>query len=291
VLIKNYLENMNLFKNIIITGVHGKPIALDIIYKASTPHPVIIYSHGFNGFKDWGNFDIIAGQFAEAGFVFIKFNFSHNGTTLAEPETFIDPQAYGNNNYTKQLDDLQKIIEWTLDENNPHSDGIDNKSLFLMGHSLGGGIALIKAAEEPRVTGIATWASVDQCKTPWANWPVEKLEEWEKTGVEHYTNSRTGQQLPLYYQLYQDYQHNHERLDIIKAVRQLNIPLLICHGTNDEAVPVTSAQKIHKAAKESRLFTIASDHVFGRKHPCLQKDLPSPMQEVIDQTIGFFKEI
>ena len=282
---------MKHFKNIIITGVESKPIALDIFYRLSIPQPVIIYAHGFNGFKDWGNFDIIATQFADAGFVFIKFNFSHNGTTPAEPETFADLEAFGNNNYTKQLNDLQKILEWAVDKNNPHGDAIDKTNLFLIGHSLGGGIVLIKAAEEPRVTGITTWASIDQCKTPWTNWPAEKLEKWKETGVEYYTNSRTGQQLPLYYQLYQDYQANAERLDIVKSVQQLHIPLFICHGSIDEAVHVSSAHKIHDAAKDAGLFIVESDHVFGRKHPWLKKELPSPMQEVVDETIGFFKKI
>ncbi len=145
---------MTRFKNIIIPGTEGKPIALDIFYSTSPPKPVIIYAHGFNGFKDWGNFDAIADQFALAGFVFIKFNFSHNGTTPAEPENFVDLQAFGNNNYTRQLDDLEKVIEWTLAKNNPHSKMIDATNLFLIGHSLGGGIALIKAAEDHRVTGI-----------------------------------------------------------------------------------------------------------------------------------------
>jgi len=107
--------------------------------------------------------------------------------------------------------------------------------------------------------------------------------------VEYYTNGRTGQQLSLYYQLYLDYQENNERLDIINAVKQLNIPLFICHGSNDEAVKVSSAYKIHEAVKDSLLFIVTSDHVFGRKHPWLQKELPQPMQEVVDETIRFFK--
>ncbi len=281
---------MNGFKNIIISGAEGKPITVDIFYEVSTSRPAIIYVHGFNGFKDWGNFDAIAEQFVLAGFVFIKFNFSHNGTTSVEPENFVDLEAFGNNNYTKQLDDLEKIIDWTLDKNNTHIEVIDTNNLFLIGHSLGGGIALLKAAEDLRVTGVTTWASIDQCKTPWSSWPAEKLENWKQTGVEYYTNSRTGQQLPLYYQLYQDFQNNHERLNIIQAVQQLNIPLLICHGSNDEAVHISSAHKIHEAAKGSRLFIIASDHVFGRKHPWPQKEMPKPMQEVINETIMFIKE-
>ena len=65
-------------KNLIITGSAGKPISLDIFFsEVRQPQPTIIYAHGFNGFKDWGNFDLIAEQFLASGFTFIKFNFSH----------------------------------------------------------------------------------------------------------------------------------------------------------------------------------------------------------------------
>jgi predicted dienelactone hydrolase len=101
-------------KNIVIAGAEGKPIACDIFYRYDQePKPVIIYAHGFNGFKDWANFDLIAHQFAAAGFIFIKFNFSHNGTSPQNPEEFVDLEAYANNNYTKELDDLAKVIDWT----------------------------------------------------------------------------------------------------------------------------------------------------------------------------------
>ena len=39
--------------------------------------PVILFNHGFKGFKDWGPFNLMASKFAEAGFVFIKMNFSY----------------------------------------------------------------------------------------------------------------------------------------------------------------------------------------------------------------------
>jgi uncharacterized protein len=279
---------MHRYKNILINGAAGKCIALDIFQKHVTKQPLVIYAHGFNGFKDWGNFDLIAEQFANAGFCFVKFNFSHNGTTPGTPEDFTDLEAFGNNNYTKELDDLQALIDWTSSENNPHHSGIDKEKIYLIGHSRGGGIVLLKAAEEKRIKAVTTWASVAECKTPWGNWSEERVNKWKETGVEYYTNSRTGQQLPLYYQLYEDYQQNKERLAIIEKVRSLNIPLLICHGTQDEAVAVEKAYQLKQASKNAELFLIESDHVFGRKHPWPYSYLPQPMQDVVDRTIAFF---
>ncbi len=60
---------------------------------------------------------MIAGQFVRAGFAFLKFNFSHNGTTPDHPQDFVDLEAFGNNNYTKQLFDLGKVL--ALHDANP----------------------------------------------------------------------------------------------------------------------------------------------------------------------------
>ncbi len=275
----------------VIGGAKNKPLVLDIYYNNLVPQPAIIYMHGFNGFKDWGNFDLIAEQFAESNFTFIKFNGSHNGTTTGQPEVFADPEAYGQNNYTIELTDLQNVIDWTIDDNNPHSAAIDKEKIFLIGHSRGGGIALIKALEEPAIRAIITWASVAECKTPWGSWSDERIALWEKTGVEYYINSRTREKLPIYYQLYQDYQNNKDRLDLKNKLHQLKIPLLICHGSLDEVVPVEKAYQLHSRAQKAELFILESDHVFGRKHPWTENKLPRPMQEVVSRSILFLNSI
>lgn len=276
------------YKNILISGVSNRPIALDAFYNKSTQQPLVIYVHGFNGFKDWGNFDLIAEQFADAGFCFVKFNFSHNGTTPEALEDFVDLEGYGNNNYTKELCDLQAVIDWCVDDFNPHCSAINSDKVYLIGHSRGGGIVLLKGAEEKRVKAVTTWASVAECKTPWGSWSEQRIEQWKATGIDYYINSRTGQQLPLYYQLYEDYQQHKERLDVIKAMKGLTIPLLICHGTKDEAVPVEKAYQLKDAATHAELFITESDHVFGRKHPWPHTELPKSMQEVVNKTIDFF---
>src|SRR4051812_24773219 len=106
---------MEVKKNIVIDGSAGKPVSLDIFYlKDQKPKPIVIFSHGFKGFKDWGHFDMVAERFASAGLIFIKFNFSHNGVTVQDPLNFGDLEAFGNNNYTIELDDLKKVMDWAL---------------------------------------------------------------------------------------------------------------------------------------------------------------------------------
>jgi uncharacterized protein len=282
---------MQQVKNIIITGSAGKPIALDIFYNENMkPQPVAVYAHGFNGFKDWANFDIIAKRFVQEGFAFVKFNFSHNGTTLQTPEDFTDLEAFGNNNYSIQLNDLQLVIDWIGHLQNPYAKQMDTGSISLIGHSMGGGIAILHAAGDNRIKKLVTWAGISECKTPWGNWPPEKMEEWKATGVQYYANSRTQQQMPLYYQLYLDYIQNEERLNIRKATSSLQIPVLICHGTGDLAVPLEKALQLKQWQPNAKLFTLPTDHVFGRKHPLMEDGLPEAMEEVLNESCKFLKE-
>lgn len=274
-----------------IEGSNGRSVLLDITYDADKDkRPVVLYAHGFNGFKDWGNFDLIVTQFVTAGFTFVKFNFSHNGTTTEQPQDFADLEAFGGNNYTKQLFDLDKVLDWVCAEGNPVSRYIDSDRVGLIGHSMGGGISIIKTAEDHRIKALCTWASIAVCKTPWGSWDEVKMKEWEATGVQYYTNGRTGQQMPLYYQLFLDYVNHEDRLDIVAAAGKIKVPFLICHGTEDTGVAVANAYLLQKANPDAEIFIVSSDHVFGRKHPWPESHLPEAMQSVVDRNVLFFQQ-
>jgi hypothetical protein len=119
---------------------------------------------------------------------------------------------------------------------------------------------------------------------------IEKMMKWKTEGVIYYTNKRTNQQLPLYYQLYEDYVQHEVRLDIRRAISGLGIPILLCHGTNDTAVPYSKALDVCRWQPKATLFTVESDHVFGRSHPWTASFLPIPMQDVVDASIRFLDD-
>jgi pimeloyl-ACP methyl ester carboxylesterase len=282
---------MQSIKNILLKGSENRDMLVDIFYKDNGfLKPIVIYIHGFNGFKDWGNFDLIAQQFAANGFVFIKMNLSHNGTTPDFPEEFADLNAYGNNNYTKELFDVEQIINWVVDEKNSYKSHFDINQISLIGHSRGGGIAILKSSEDDRIKSLITWASVHECKSPWNRWSVEQMKEWQTKGVQYITNKRTNQQLPIYYQLFENYIDFQKRLDIEKNIQNISIPILICHGTKDEAVPYLAAEKLKEWQPKATLFLLESDHVFDRKHPWFDTSLPPAMQTVVNESILFLKK-
>ena len=281
---------MKIIKNHVITGKHSKPIVLDAFYTADKRvKPILIFCHGYKGFKDWGAWNIMAETFAKAGFCFIKFNFSHNGGTVEQPIDFPDLDAFGNNNYTKELDDLASVIDWVV-QTDLLSGEIDINQIILLGHSRGGGIVSLKANEDKRVSSVISLAGVADFGKRTAT--IGDLIEWKNKGVKYVINGRTKQQMPHYYQFYENYIVNKERLNIKSAVSNLNIPHLIIHGDKDNAILINEAEQLHQWNSNSELFIIPNaNHVFETAHPWTKKELSKELKLVCDKVVGFVNNL
>lgn len=274
---------MNLIneKNIYLENKETKGFLTDAFYnEAQQKLPLLIFIHGYKGYKDWGAWDLMAEKFAKAGFFFVKFNSSHNGTTVDEPQHFADLEAFGNNNYTKELSDLGIVIDHFIQ--NSH---VDPEKVILMGHSRGGGISIIKTFEDERINGLITLASVDTLD----RFPTGDLfEHWKKEGVYYALNGRTKQEMPHYYQFYEDYEKNIHRFDVERAAEMAKAYMLIIHGTDDEAVDVKQAEHLHILNPNSELFLIeGGNHTFGAKEPWTTPDLPKDLETVTEKCIDF----
>lgn len=253
----------------------------DALYPESDQKlPLVIFVHGYKGYKDWGAWNVMAEKFAEAGFFFVKFNFSHNGTTIEDPHNFADLEAFGNNNYSKELSDLGVVIDHFITNEN-----VDDQKLVLIGHSRGGGISIIKTFEDERINGLITLASVDTLDRFPKN---DAFERWEKAGVFYVVNGRTKQEMPHYYQFYEDFKRNEFRFDVERATEMAMAQMLIVHGTNDESVKVKSAEHLHILNPNSELFLIEdANHTFGAKEPWEESELPKDLNAVVEKAIEF----
>jgi len=248
-------------RNIVIPGTEGRPILIDVFKNNPTQSRAVVFAHGFKGYKDWGAWDLVAKAFANAGFVFIKFNFSHNGGTAENPIDFPDLEAFGNNNYTKELNDLQLVFDW-IDKNQIDLN-VNPDNIGLIGHSRGGGVSILKANEDPRVKMLSTWAAVSDFGSRFTN----QIEDWKEEGVIYILNGRTKQNMPLYYQFYEDYIQNEERLSIPDAAKNISIPWMIFHGEKDQVVPLKEAQGLESWSQAAKLVVIpGGDHTLGSKH-------------------------
>jgi uncharacterized protein len=268
-------------KEFIIDGSLERPITMDVTLplEYSDISPVIIFSHGFKGFKDWGHFNLLANKFAEQNFIFIKFNFSYNGTTPENLTDFADLEAFGNNNFSRELDDLNLVINW--------AEKTYNSNLTLIGHSRGGGISLLKTKEDPRIKKVVSWASPASFEN---RYTPQQVEYWKKAGVIYVENSRTKQQMPLYYQMVEDFYANKNRLDIQAALMSLKQPCLIIHGKKDDVINYSEAHLMKEWCSDANLILLEeADHTFGISHPYSQTLFSNDFETVFAATTDFLK--
>jgi pimeloyl-ACP methyl ester carboxylesterase len=272
--------------NKVIKGANSRPIVLDVFYDSTIKQaPLIIFCHGYKGFKDWGAWSLLAKTFATSGIAVLKFNFSHNGGTVEQPIDFPDLEAFGRNNYIKELDDLDQVLNWVELTYAKHSN-IDATSIILVGHSRGGGIVTLKAAEDTRVKKLVSLAGVSDFKSrfPYGS----DLDAWKSTGVQFVTNGRTKQQMPHYYQFYENFMANELRLTIQAAAKNLNLPHLIIHGDADTSVDLKEALALHKWHSRSQLLVLeGANHVFGSHHPWEFLSLPPYLQQSHSKITSF----
>lgn len=277
------------FVNFSIPGMHHRPIVADLAYRVDGhKKPVAVFIHGYKGFKDWGVFGCMEEAFVANGFALLKFNFSHNGGTLDHPIDFPDLEAFGLNNYSKELDDLKSVLDW-LHLQTEHLHELNLEAISLVGHSRGGAIATLTAAADLRVSRLVTWASVSTLdRTCFA--PGPERDAWEESGVMYVKNGRTQQMMPHRFQWYEDYKSNRMRFDVEAAARKLNIPHLIVHGDADESVPVWHAENLNRWSANGELVIVEdADHVFGGKHPWTNSEMPEGFQKVLARSLVFLK--
>jgi pimeloyl-ACP methyl ester carboxylesterase len=263
-----------------IESENESPILGDLSLSTNNqPAPLIIFCHGYKGYKDWGAWNLVANIVSKKGIHFCKFNFSLNGGTLNNPIDFPDLDAFAKNTYTQEVNDLNRVINYVNKHYKNHING-----MFLVGHSRGGGIALLNA-NNPLVNGVITWASVADFGNRFPK-GVE-LSNWINKGIRYVINSRTNQEIPHNISFYNDFIENENELTIKNVVKKLNKPQMIIHGTRDQAVLIAEANLLKKWNPNAELITFKASHTFNSSHPWEQKELPKELQMALDYTTDF----
>ena len=283
---------MNTENNLVVESKAGRKLLLDVYFPKLTKNPksIVVFAHGFKGFKDWGFWNQIGKAFVDAGFLFIKFNFSHNGTTIDQPMDFADLEAFGANNYTNELLDIESVLDWIPKKLNAKYGNINHDDISLIGHSRGGGISIIAAHNDDRIKRVVGWASVASLSYFWEN--NDKLvEKWKSKGVAIIKNGRTKQDMPLYYQLKKDFDRHKKKYSIKNSLENFKKPLMVIHGGSDKAVPEFAAHQMKEWYPKTELYIIENaNHIFGGRHPWTNNELPDDALDLVEATIQFIKD-
>ncbi|MES2766542.1 MAG: alpha/beta hydrolase [Bacteroidota bacterium] len=247
--------------------------------------PAVVVLHGFKGFKDWGFSPAVCEQLAFKNAIVVNFNFSLNGVDIGEKD-MSNNDTFSRNTISREIEDAKTVLKaFKNGELAPESNCFKNWNgeIFLMGHSRGGGVAILTAAQSEDISKLVVWKSV----STFDRYTERQKKAWRERGFIEMENARTKQMFTMNVSYLDDIEQNAKKLDVLKNFTLLKMPVKIIHGEQDVTVNVREAQKLATANQNSILKIIPkTGHTFGAVHP-FEGASPALLQ-AINETCEFF---
>ncbi len=249
------------------------------------PSRLVIVAPGFLGFKDWGFFPFLSQRLCLAGFAALSFSHALCGVR-ENPLEITDVQAFSNNSTTQELKDWDLILDAVLVGRLPHTEKIRLNSFGIVGHSRGGSYGILMASRIPQIQSLVAWGAIQTFQ----RYDAATQRQWREAGTWKAASDASGRKLQLSVQALDALERNRDRLDVLRAMRELNIPVLLLHGREDQRVKLAEGQTIWQCANPflSRFHIIESaGHTFRTPHPL---GTPSqPLIEAVQETVRWFE--
>jgi dienelactone hydrolase len=239
-----------------IDSTEHLPIRGNLDVPELPPRGLVVVVHGFKGFKDWGFFPWLASRLVEHRLAVCRFNMSRSGIG-DDPESFDRLDLFAGDTYSQQLEDLRAAVRHAQSR-------LPHVPTFLLGHSRGGGVAILGAADVADLHAVVAWSPISRVD----RWDETTKREWRARGSLDVVNARTQQVMPMSTAMLDDCEAHAERLDILAAAARLRVPLLVIHGGRDESVPVEEGRAIADAASDASFAQLdRASHTFNAIHP------------------------
>ena len=234
-------------ENVTIDGSKGKLAARVELPQLGNDKKcnIVILCHGFSGNMNGPLHDAIANNLLEKGIGVVRFDFNGHGASEG---------AFKEMTVPNEIEDLKKVIEWTLDQT-------FTRDLSLVGHSQGGVVAAMTAGQigYPQIKALALMA-------PAAALRDDALRGSTMGAVYDPLNvPAEGIKLPWGGQILgRDYITTALSLPIYETAALYTGPTFIIHGTADRVVPYTYGERFNQVIKGSEINLVdKDDHVFS----------------------------
>lgn len=140
--------------------------------------------------------------------------------------------------------------------------GPDDRAV-IVGSSLGGLTAARTAERDPRVVALMLLAPAFQLVARWKEQLGPAWDEWQKTGWREVSDYTTKQPAKVDFGFVEDV----AAIDV--GFPDLTIPVLICHGIHDDAVPVDHSRRFAAGRDNVRLIELDDGHELASSLPRL----------------------
>lgn len=229
-----------------ISGIMNVP-------KGKGPFPVIILNHGYINPKYYTTGRGLKREqdyLAKQGYVVIHPDYRNHAGSDKDPDNALKL----NLGYTED------VINAVYALRNSNYDFIDKNNIGMLGHSLGGGIALnIMVAKPGLIKAYVLFApiSIDY---------VDNFDRWIRKirpGEEKYGSTKIADKIIKTYGAPEDNPEFWDNLSAKNFLENINDPVIVHHGTADKSVPIEWSKRLERAfedrKKEIKLYVYKDD--------------------------------
>jgi len=193
------------------------PSRTDSETEPAAKFPLIIICHGFVGSRVGVDrlFVKAAREFSARGFMVLRFDYSGCGESEGD---------YGAGGLDSLVEQTLHVISYALT-----IADVDPERIILLGHSLGGAVALLTATEDTRIKKLVMWSAVAHPFKDIVNIVGKKgYEEAMQYGRVDY----------LGYSLQDCFFESLSRHHPLKQAKKYHGDVLVVHGNQDDVIPV-----------------------------------------------------
>ena len=223
--------------------------------------PIVVFCHGYRSTKDTSKVKPLAENLTLNEISLFAFDFSGRGESEGKFE---------DTTITQYIDDLKCAI----DKISKFTEGIG-----VIGSSLGGLVSLQETIQDKRVKALVLLSPVSHF--PWRiskEFSQKGLKEWKEKGYAFTFSEKFGK-LKINYSFYED----GAKYGDYSVYKNINIPVLVFHGTVDESVSIEDSKRLIKYLKNPKLITLeGADHRYTT---------PNDFNKVIGETSKFIIEV
>ena len=200
--------------------------------------PTVVLCHGMESTKDGTKHQALARGLGERGYACLRFDFSYVGESEG---------AFEDLTISGEVEDLAGACDYLW------AAGV--REIGIIGSSLGGAVAVLFAATEPRVRALVTIAAVARPAGIIERLPAEVVASWRSRGVREWEGGR----------LKRTFLDDLERVDVAAAAARVRAATLVTHGADDRVVPVADAELLHRALPDPKALRITPgcDHRYS----------------------------
>lgn len=215
------------FETVTIPTAGGKRLFGWFIPAPSGPAPAVAVLHGWGG-----NAEMmlpLAPRLHRAGYAVLLFDVRCHGRS--DPDTFASLPRFA--------EDLEHALDWLA-----RHPAVDPARLAALGHSVGAGAALLAASRSRRLAAVVSVSAFAHPESMMRRFLASRRISLPPLGryILRHVEKTIG--------------YRFDDIAPVHTIRQVQCPVLLVHGKEDETVPVEDAYAIRDAGKNVTLYLL-----------------------------------